>query len=151
VSSFNNLYRAWVAYNTGKIYDSRGSQLIEISNTKNLLQILGIPPQEYANVGSLFSQKDKRKQIIDLNVEMIVKLQTEMLKSESYEDREGIRNQINAIFVYAQQDGISGEVAARVASSLGKDATYNRLLQEAKLLEATGKNGLSTQMEALND
>ena len=151
VSSFNNVYRAWVAYNTGKIYDSRGNQFIEISNTKNLLQIFGIPPQEYANVGALLAQQDKRKQIIDFNVEMIVKLQTDMLKSSSYEERESIRNQINAIFVYTDQDGLSEEVSSRVANSLGRDSTYNRLLQQAELLEATGKSGLSTEMEALND
>jgi hypothetical protein len=151
VSSFNNVYRAWVAYNTGKIYDSRGNQFIEISNTKSLLQIFGIPPQEYANVGALLSQLDKRKQIVDFNVEMVVKLQTDMLKSDSYEERESIRNQINAIFVYTDQDGLSEEVSSRVANSLGRDATYNRLLEQAQLLEATGKGGLSTEMEALND
>ena len=151
VSSFNNLYRTWIAYNTGKIYDSRGNQFIEISGTKNLLQILGVPPQEYANVGALFSQKDKRKQIIDLNVEMIMKLKTDFLRADTYEERESITNQINAVSVYVQQDGLSQEVMSRVASKMGQDATYNKLILEAKLLEATGKNGLSTEMEALND
>jgi hypothetical protein len=151
VSSFNNLYRTWVAYNSGKIYDSRGNQFIEISNTKNLLQLFGIPPQEYANVGAMFAQKDKRKQIVDLNVENLIKLHTDFLRADSYEERESIRQQINGVAFYVQQDGLTQEVMSRVANKIGQDATYNRLLQEAELLEAIGKNGLSTEMEALND
>lgn len=151
VSSFNNLYRTWVAYNTGKIYDSRGNQFIEISNTKNLLQILGVPPQEYANVGALFAQKEKRKQIIDLNVEMLLKLHTDFLRADTYEERESIKNEINGISTLVQQDGLSQEVMPRVANKMGQGTKYNKLILDAKLLEATGKNGLSTEMEALND
>ena len=151
VSSFNNLYRTWVAYNTGKIYDSRGNQFIEVSGTKNLLQIFGIPPQEYANVGALFSKKDQRKQIIDLNVEMLVKLNTQFLRSTSYEERESIKNQINSISYYVQQDGLSEEVMSRVASKMVQGNTHDRLVTEAELLEAVGQDALPTEMEALND
>lgn len=152
VSSFNNLYRAWVAWNTGKIFDSRGNQFIEISKTANILQLFGIPPQAYADIGMLYASKDKRRQIINLNTEMMVKLHNEFASEKDPNKRQAIIDQLNVIGTYVQQDGLSQEVNSAVSRRLSQDSTYQQLKRKALMEAALGEKGaVPFEIEAKND
>lgn len=148
VAGFNNLYRAWVAFNTQKIYDSRGNQFIDISNQGAILQLFGLPPQAYEDIGELYRNKDRKAQIIKLNTEMLVKLHLEYAQTKD----PAVIEQINAIGVYVDADGLTQEVNSRVASSLGQNATYKRLLTEQMTEKALGEKAtLSPDIRARND
>lgn len=147
VASVNNIHRAWIASQTGKIYDSRGRQFIDISDKGIILQFFGIPPQEYDNIGSIYTSREKRKQIIDLNVELMVKLHNQYARDPDPK----ILQQINAVAYYVQQDGLSQEVNSRVSSELRGDSSYNELLRQALVENNMGKEALSKELEVLND
>lgn len=147
VSSFNNLYRSWIAYHTGNIFDSRGRQFIEISNTKNVLQLLGLPPQEYEDIGMIYSSREKRKQIIDLNTELLTHLHNEYARTGDPK----IIEQINTVSFYIQQDGLSQEVNSAVRKRLTSDSTYKELIRQGQIRNNMGKKALPTEIEVLND
>lgn len=152
VSGFNNLYRTWIAFQTGKVYDSRGNQFIEISNKGALLQLAGFPPQAYANIGEIYRNQDKRKEVIRLHTELLVKLHLDFARAKTPQEKRKISNMINAASQYAASDGLDQEVNAAVVRQLTGDSTYDNLVRDSFLESRLGEKGvLSTEMEAIED
>lgn len=152
VSSFNNLYRSWVAYNTGMIYDKRGSQFIEISSKGNLLQLFGLPPQAYEDIGMFYSSKEKRREVLNLVKKQKILLHNEYVRTDSPERRQDIINELNMISHYAQKDGILEEVNASVYRTLAGDSTYKQLHKDAALKDALGEKGVyPTKIRSVNE
>lgn len=148
VSSFNNIYRAWIAYNTGKIYDSRGNQFIDISNKGNLLQIFGVPPQAYEDIGLLYDSKEKRKEVVALNVELMVQLHREFARTQD----PAIIEQLNTVGYFVEQDGLADEVYSAVKRKLYKEPTYKALVQEGMRKKLIGEKGaIPLEIEVKND
>jgi len=147
VSSFNNLYRTWIAYNTGKIYDSRGNQFKDVTLAGSLLQLFGLPPQAYEDMGTLFYQKEMNKEIKKLAKEHLVKLHLEFARTQDPD----IQNQINAVASYAQMDGILESVNTSVITELSQGSLYERTIEQAKLDYVKGTGKLPIKLEVQND
>ena len=148
VSSFNNVYRAWFAWQTGKIYDSRGNQFIELSNVGNILQIFGVPPQAYQDIGMIYGSKEKRKQIIKLNTELMLELHNEFARTQD----SAVIEKINMVAAAVAQDGLSDEVNPAVVRALKGSSTHNRLIQESLGQKQVGEKGaVPLEIEVLND
>ena len=152
ISSVNNVYRSWVAYNTGMIYDKRGNQFIGISNKGNLLQMLGLPPQAYEDIGKFYGSQEKRKQIITLVSKQKTLLNNEFARTDNAKRKQEIIQELNAISYYAEKDGINDEVNSRVYNGLKSDSTFRKMYNKAAFQKALGeKSVLPTEIEAVND
>ena len=159
ISSFNNIYRTWVAYQQGKIYDSRGNQFMDVTAKGAFLQLAGFPPQAYENMGSLYTSQDTRRLIIRNHTETMVQLQrrfAQALKDNNREELRKISDIYNNAAALAQMDGLTQEVNSAVARELTGDSTYQRLRNEAMLQQNLGEKGVIPKemqglMEELNN
>lgn len=152
VSSFNNLYRTWIAFQTGKVYDNRGNQFIDVTTKGALLQLAGFPPQAYANIGEIYRNKDKRKEVVRLHTELLVKLHLDFARAKTAQEKRKISNMINAASHYAALDGLDQEVNAAVVRQLTGDSTYDNLVRDSFLESRLGEKGvISPEMEAIED
>lgn len=140
VSGFNNVYRAWVAYNTGMIYDSKGKAFIPMTDEAILAQIMGFPPQAYEDMGRIYSSEEGRRQIVDTTVSHMVALQRSFLDAETEEERESISIQIQHLKHIAAQNTILEEVMTRSNQTLFKDASFTNKARELMFQQNLGEN-----------
>ena len=147
ISSYNTAERAYFAWTTGKIYDSRGNQFIDITKTGTLLQLMGVPPQAYEDFGMLYLSKDRIKAVKKIYTEQMVKAHNEFDREPDPVKRNEIKERINGIMSHAQEDGLSEEVNAAVMKQLSGGSAERRALNEYKLQRNLGEKGNITELD----
>jgi len=147
VSSYNTAERSYIAWTTGKIYDSRGGQFIDITKTGTILQFFGIPPQAYEDIGMAYLSKDRIKSVKRLYTEQAVKAHLEFDREIDPVKRNEIKERLNGIFVYAAEDGLAEEVNAAVLQQLAGSSAHKRAMEEYKLQRNLGEKGNITELD----
>ena len=147
VSSYNTAERAYIAWTTGKIFDSRGSQFIDMTKTGTILQLFGLPPQAYEDLGLAYLSKDRIKSVKKLYTEQAVKAHLALARELDPAKREEIKEILNGIFSYAAEDGLAQEVNSAVLQQLAGSSAYKRAMAEYKLQRNLGEKGNITELD----
>lgn len=136
VSSLSNAYKAYLGWETQKLYDQYGRRFGAISKSEIVAMMAGLPPQTYEDAGRLFKDSKKRNDIVKDASQDILFLQRQYLKAvENRDDKkaEDALRDLNLRGYFLQQNGLTFDVMNSVRNANKSTDTIERLLMDAQM------------------
>jgi len=134
VSTFSNAYKAYLGWNTGKLYDSYGRKLAPITTNELVANIAGFTPQVYEDLGTLFAKKGYRQDIIKNGIEDILFLHNRILETDDEEEKKVLLDGIKIRFSDFESDGIKKEVIRGVIAENKRSGYYDNLNRKQQMI-----------------
>ena len=134
VTTLSNAYKAYMAWNTGILYDSYGRKLTtEMDRTSIVSMILGFTPQTYEDLGMSFQKAKWRKEIIKNGVEDILNLQRKYSEATDEKTKQNLQDSVNLRFLSFEKDGIADDIVRDVNLEMKSQGMIKNMIYRQKL------------------
>jgi arginyl-tRNA synthetase len=134
ISTLSNAYKAYMAWNTGIMYDSYGRKLTaEMDKTAIVSMILGFTPQTYEDLGVSFQKAQWRKDIIRNGVEDILNLQRKYTEATDEKTKQELQNAVNLRFLSFEKDGIADDIVKDVNREMQSQGMIQNMIYRQQL------------------
>lgn len=134
ISTLSNSYKAYMAWNTGIMYDSYGRKLTtEMDKTAIVSMILGFTPQTYEDLGVSFQKAQWRKDIVRNGVEDILNLQRKYSEATDEKTKQELQNAVNLRFLSFEKDGIADDIVKDVNREMQSQGMIQNMIYRQQL------------------
>ena len=130
ISSFNNVYKAWVAWDTGVVLSSSGRPLVNLTRAELIGQVFGFPSAKYSLIDQNYNDKKATKEVVDAYIQDTLRLYDLYARTDDPELKKGYEDSIRIISNSAIQRGIGDRVANSVLATMRSESQYSRAFKE---------------------
>jgi len=126
ISSFNNVYTAALAWDTGVLLSRRGTPLMDVSQSELVGRIFGVPSSKMAVIGASFDMEKENKELVNNYRDDILRLQRLMFESTDPKESAKYKTSITTIMYSANQRGLGNTVLNSVYNAMKQDDLYSQ-------------------------
>ena len=130
ISSFNNVYKAWVAWDTGVVLSSSGRPLVNLTRAELVGQVFGFPSAKYSLIDQNYNDKKATKEVVDAYIQDTLRLYDLYARTDDPKLKKGYEDSIRIISNSAIQRGIGDRVANSVLATMRSETQYSRAFKE---------------------
>lgn len=130
ISSFNNVYKAWVAWDTGVVLSSTGRPLVNLTRAELVGQVFGFPSAKYSLIDQNYNDKEATKEVVDAYVKDTLRLYQLYAETDDPKLKKEYEDTIRIISNSAIERGINDRVAPTVLRTMGSETQYSRAFRE---------------------
>lgn len=130
ISSFNNVYKAWVAWDTGVVLSSSGRPLVNLTRAELVGQVFGFPSAKYSLIDQNYNDKKATKEVVDAYIKDSLRLYQLYAETDDPKLKKEYEDTIRIISNSAIERGINDRVAPTVLRTMGSETQYSRAFRE---------------------
>lgn len=143
VSSWNNIHKAIMAIEEGKLFMGNRKALADMSSAEAVLMVLGLPPQAYEDMSKQFSSLSKSRKFKKQAVDNLFALHAKYIdayESENFDEAQKIKETIHAYTVGLDNLGVSLEVQQQLMREQRSQDLMTRLMNKSLELQNRGED-----------
>ena len=135
VSSFNNVYKAMHAWETGKLVSSRGTSYLPVTRAELLGQIAGVPTFKYSELDAIFAGRKEREDAIKDGTQDVLLMMEEIAKERDPERKQRLQSMLSLKTSNMLSAGIWEDVSFRVFSEMEGSTLYKDMFLDSVLYQ----------------